>query len=337
LEHSPQLRTILWISGEAFLIALVLTPILRDIFRAYNVVDRPGFRKIHAYPIPRLGGISLAMAYSIGLAALGLNHLIWQLLPGTAVIFLIGILDDFFNLPAGYKFLGQIAAGCLAFWSGLRIPSPGIMSFPLTVFWLVLCANAFNLIDGLDGLCAGLGCTGALALFAMAWIRQDAGLEGATLPLAGALLGFLCYNLRRATMFLGDSGALLIGFILGGCGVMWTGQTGMQVVMVAPLLALSVPLADVFLSVLRRLASHRPIFSADRAHIHHRLLDRGLYPTRVVFVLYAWGMCGGVFAWLLGYPPMHGWRWPLMAGFVAMLLAAVHQLRYPELKWRHMG
>src|SRR5260370_39448124 len=144
-----------------------------------------------------------------------MHHLLWQLVPGIGVIFVVGILDDFFNLPAGFKLLGQIAAGCIAFWTGLRVPGPAPISFPVTVFWLVLTTNAFNLVDGLDGLCAGLGFTAAMALFFIALMQGNVELECATLALAGGLLGFLCYNFSRATMFLGDSGALLIGFLIG--------------------------------------------------------------------------------------------------------------------------
>src|ERR1700722_4270341 len=121
------MRETLWPLGTAFIIALVLTPIIRDIFHAYNVVDRPGFRKVHSYPIPRLGGISIAIAYLIALVrnvesgvAPG-DTLLWKLLPGAGVILLTGILDDFFGLPAAYKLVGQVAAGAVAFWSGLRI------------------------------------------------------------------------------------------------------------------------------------------------------------------------------------------------------------------------
>lgn len=333
-EHSLLLRAVLRFSGLAFLIAVTLTPVLRDVFRVYNVVDRPGFRKVHAYPIPRMGGIAVAVAYSIALARLGSSDLLWQIVPGAAIIFGVGILDDFFNLPAGYKFLGQIAAASLAYWDGLRVPGPAVLSFALTVFWLVLCANAFNLIDGLDGLCAGLGCTGALGLFLMALFRGEGKLEAATLPLAGAMLGFLCHNFIRATIFLGDLGALLIGYVLGSCSILWSMETGIQTIMIAPLFALAVPLEDVFLSVLRRLVARHPLFLPDRAHVHHRLLDRGLKAPKVLLVLCVWGLCCSALAWAFSYPPLHAWRWPILGGFLLMTLAGIQQLRYPEFKWR---
>src|SRR5690348_2148973 len=153
IQASIEARQLLRTAAESFLIALVTTPIVRDIFRAYNVVDRPGIRKVHASPIPRLGGISIAGAYVIGLLALLKDRsLAWQLLPGAALIFFTGILDDFFNLSPRLKLVGQIAAACLAFESGFAVPiGPPPLRFVLTVSWLLLAMNAFNLVDGLDG------------------------------------------------------------------------------------------------------------------------------------------------------------------------------------------
>jgi UDP-GlcNAc:undecaprenyl-phosphate GlcNAc-1-phosphate transferase len=330
------MRELLWPLGTAFIIALVLTPIIRDIFHAYNVVDRPGFRKVHAHPIPRLGGIAIAAAYAIGLVRVSTDEaLLWRVLPGAGVILLTGILDDFFNLPANYKLAGQLAAGAVAFWSGLRIDAiagealPLALSLPLTVFWLLLTTNAFNLIDGLDGLCAGMACVASAALFAAASIQGNVALQRAALPLIGALLGFLFYNFSRATMFLGDSGALLIGFLAGCYGIMFM-ERAPALDALAPLMALAVPLMDLSLSVVRRFMTNRPIFSADRGHIHHRLLDRGLTPRRVVLVLLRWALGGSVFALLLTYSSVFLWQGCILLGFCAMALAGIRQLRYSE-------
>ncbi|HYL79079.1 MAG TPA: MraY family glycosyltransferase, partial [Bryobacteraceae bacterium] len=206
---------VIWVSLKAFVISVILTPILRDIFRSYNVVDRPGPRKVHDYPIPRIGGIPIAIAYGISLISFsnlssGFSSLAWKLIPGAGVIFLVGLLDDLFNLKPIYKLAGQVAAAVLVFWSGLRIDIlgntlPGWLNLPLTIFWLLLATNALNLIDGLDGLCAGMGLVATLAICGAAWLHGNDPLVHATLPLAGALLGFLCYNINPATVFLGDS------------------------------------------------------------------------------------------------------------------------------------
>lgn len=211
------MRELMWMAGKAFLIALILTPIVRDIFRSYNLVDRPGKRKVHRYPIPRVGGIAIAIAYGVAvlstsksddpLSTSGLAA--WQLIPAAAVVFLTGLLDDLFSLRPVVKLLGLVVAGSLVFWSGLRIEGvaqhslPIWLNYPVTVFWLLLASNAFNLIDGLDGLCAGMGLLASLTLFAAALLSHQMPLAAATLPLAGALLGFLCYNVNPATVFLG--------------------------------------------------------------------------------------------------------------------------------------
>jgi UDP-GlcNAc:undecaprenyl-phosphate GlcNAc-1-phosphate transferase len=331
----------LWTSGAAFLGALILTPIIRDIFHAYNVVDRPSFRKVHTYPIPRLGGLSIAIAYLVALAwasgsGAGADAVLWKLVPGAAAILFTGMLDDFFNIRAVYKLLGQIAAAALAFSSGFRVDAIGGMALPLSVsllvsvFWLLLAMNAFNLIDGLDGLCAGISFVGAASLYAIAQTQGNVPLEQITLPLMGALLGFLCYNFSRATMFLGDSGSLLIGYLIGCAGLVSASQ-GTNLSAAAPLMAIAVPLADLSLSVVRRFLSRRPIFGADRGHIHHRLLDRGLSPRRVVLVLYLWALAGGAFAFATGNPAWERWQPFLALGFCVTAWLGVRELRYSEL------
>ncbi|HEV8493675.1 MAG TPA: MraY family glycosyltransferase, partial [Candidatus Angelobacter sp.] len=297
-----------------------------------HFVDRPGFRKIHAYPIPRLGGVTIATAYAIGLLALNLNNdLGWKILPGAGVIFTIGILDDFMNLPAWYKLLGQTAAACIAFWMGIRIPGPLAISFVVTVFCLLLAANSFNLIDGLDGLCTGMGLISTLALFLLGSIESSLALQKASLPLLGAAIGFLCYNFSRATIFLGDSGALLIGFLVGCCGVIWTMEPSVQgAALAAPLLLAAIPLMEVILSVARRWLRRRPLFAADQGHIHHRLLARGLTRRGAVLTLYAWAIAGCIFAGALAYRPFRQWQLLLIAGFAVTASAGVWQLKYPE-------
>lgn len=203
--------------GASFLIAVILTPMVRDLFRSYNVVDRPGWRKMHVHPIPRVGGIAIAVAYLGALLLLSRDDkfaahapMIWKLIPGAAIIFFTGLIDDFFNLRPSYKLAAEMVAASLVFALGLRIETvanislPLWVSFPVTVFWLLLCTNALNLVDGLDGLCAGMGLMSTLTLFAGALLLGEPTLAYATFPLVGALLGFLCFNFNPATVFLGD-------------------------------------------------------------------------------------------------------------------------------------
>ena len=336
---------LLWTTAKAFLIALVLTPIFRDIFRSYNVVDRPGGRKAHAYPIPRVGGIPIAIAYLVSLLSVSnLPHsipdpdsVIWKIVPGATLMFLTGLLDDFFTLRPSIKLAGQVVVAGVVFWGGLRIETiadvtlPMWLSLPVTLFWLLLSTNALNLIDGLDGLCAGMGLVATLTLSAAAALQGNLPLTHATLPLVGALLGFLCYNFNPATVFLGDSGALLIGFLLGCYGMIWTQKAATALSFAVPLLAISIPLLDVSLSVLRRFLQRKAIFGADRGHIHHRLLDRGLSPRRAVLLLYGVAAIGAVFALLLNVPRI-GSRYQglLILGLGVIMWAGIRQLRYRE-------
>lgn len=332
---------LLWMSGRAFLVALILTPIVRDIFRSYNVVDRPGHRKVHAYPIPRVGGIAIGIAYGVALLTapnsgpLASSPAAWRIIPGAALVFLTGLLDDFFSLKPIFKILGLVTGASVVFFSGLHIsglaehPIGIWLDYPLTVFWLLLTSNALNLIDGLDGLCAGMGLLATLTLFSAALLHGNLPLVYATLPLAGALMGFLCYNVNPATVFLGDSGALLIGFLLGCYGMIWTQKTSTLLSMLVPLLALSIPLLDVSLSVIRRFLRNQPIFAADKRHIHHRLLDRGLSASQAVWVLYLFAALAAAFALLA---TSFGGRYQgfFILLFCAAALMGIRQLRYSE-------
>lgn len=334
----------MWTAAKAFLISLVLTPITRDIFRSYNVVDRPGRRKVHAHPIPRIGGIAIAIAYAIailsesngGVSMPNGESATARLIPGAAVIFLTGLLDDFFTFRPVFKLLGEVAAAVLVFMSGLRVETianvdlPWWLSFPITLFWLLLSTNALNLIDGLDGLCTGIGLMATLTLSGAAVIHGNVPLAQATIPLTGALLGFFFYNFNPATVFLGDSGALLIGFLLGCYGMIWTQKTDALLSVAVPLLALSIPLLDVSLSVVRRYLRNKPIFSADRGHIHHRLLSRGMSVRGAVLVLYLVAGIAAVFALLLSLPGLGRYRALIILAFFTALWAGVRQLRYSE-------
>lgn len=301
--------SILWISAVSFLVSLILTPLARNAFLRQGLLDRPdGVRKLHARPVPRVGGIpivtSYVAAYIALLAAQGpaatfvlaQAPFVIRLLPAIGLIFLIGFLDDIYGLPPWQKLLGQMTGAAVAVWAGVRIWSVGghrldnVLSVAVTLVWLVGCTNALNLIDGLDGLASGMGMVSTLTMFAASIVHHDYALALATLPLCGSLLAFLRYNFNPASVFLGDSGSLLIGFLLGCYGAIWSQKAATLLGITAPLMAMAIPLLDVLLSVIRRWLRGRPIFSADRHHIHHKLLDRGLTHRGVVLVLYL--VCG---------------------------------------------
>jgi UDP-GlcNAc:undecaprenyl-phosphate GlcNAc-1-phosphate transferase len=289
----------------SFLLSTALTPIVRNFCRRYGLVDQPGLRKIHKNAIPRSGGIAVALAYLLAygiLLATGAKagDIIWaaradigRLVPAAAFIFLLGLADDIWGFSAAPKLLCQTAAAVYAYSFGVRLGSlgghtmDGWLSLPVTVFWLLACTNALNLIDGLDGLAASIGLFAAATTLAAALIQHNIGLALAVVPLVGALIGFLRYNFSPATIFLGDSGSLFTGFLLGCFGVLWSQKSATLLGMTAPMMVLAIPLLDTSLAIARRFLRNKPIFSADRGHIHHRLLDRGLTPRKVVLILYA--------------------------------------------------
>jgi len=329
--------------GKACIFSVILTPIVRDIFRSYNVVDRPGRRKVHAYPIPRVGGISIMIAFVLALNSLRRPgsvfpvHWLQTVLSGTAIVFLTGLVDDFMNLRPGVKLGGQIVAAAVAFANGLSIDYlgntalPVWLSLPITIFWLLLATNALNLIDGLDGLCSGIALWATLSFAALGFAHGDNLLILTALPLAAALLGFLVFNFNPATVFLGDSGALTAGFLLGCFGIIWAGHRVTATRIAIPILVLCVPMLDSGLSIVRRSLKRQPIFAADREHIHHRLRERGLSVRRVAFTLYAVGIAGGLLGLLLSFTGgnivLQG---IVLAGLAAAALAGIRELRYPE-------
>jgi UDP-GlcNAc:undecaprenyl-phosphate GlcNAc-1-phosphate transferase len=290
-------------------VSLLLTPLVRFLARRFGVVDQPDHkRKIHQVPIPRLGGVVIivaaAGAYSLLLLVhLSAGHIVRsgvpfaiRLLPALGVIFCIGLIDDVFQIRAWYKLSAQIAAAALAWVSGIHLISVGgyslpmAVSFAVTIIWIVACSNAINLIDGVDGLAVGVSLFATITTTIAALLHNNMELAYATVPLAGALLGFLRYNFNPASIFLGDCGSLTIGFLLGCYGIVWSEKSTTLLSTAAPLFVLSIPLLDAGLAIVRRFLRQQPIFVADRAHIHHKLLAKGLTPRRVVLVLYIF--CG---------------------------------------------
>lgn len=289
----------------SFLLTLALTPVIRDHFNRVGLVDQPDqSRKIHTSPIPRVGGISIALSYVLAFLVISFYPFqTWNQLSvriefaqaiffGSVIVFLSGLVDDFLNIHPWQKLAAQIVAGTVIFYSGIRIgvpenvPYADAVSLAVTVLWLVGCANAFNLIDGMDGLAAGIGLFATIAMLIAGLINNNLDLIIVTVPLAGSLLGFLRYNFNPASIFLGDCGSMLIGFLLGCFAIEWSHKSVTLLGLTAPMMALAVPLLDASLSVVRRFLRNRPIFGADRGHIHHRLLDKGLTQKQAAFVAY---------------------------------------------------
>lgn len=301
---------ILTLGVLSVLLSLGLTPLVRDRVGRYGFLDHPdGVRKKHAVAVPRVGGIAIAAAYVSTFAiAFGLpfsyTYILHRAFPqilslglAGSMVFITGVLDDRLCLSAWKKLAGMCMAAVLAYAAGIRVdihilhslPAWPGLGFVLTVVWLIGCTNAFNLIDGMDGLAAGVGLMATVTMLIAALTQGNLPLALATMPLAGCLLGFLRYNFNGASVFLGDCGSLLIGFLLGCFGALWSEKSVTLVALTVPLLAVSVPLLEVVLSILRRYLRNRPIFQPDRGHIHHKLLERGLSPKGAVLTIYGFG------------------------------------------------
>lgn len=309
---------------SSFLLALVIAPLCRELFHRRGLLDYPNDeRRIHTAPVPRAGGIIILLAYAGACGSLLLWPLqggalvkdafpfVTRLLPAVIVILAVGFVDDIRNLTPFQKLIGQIAAASLAVMAGVRVTSvagfdlPIWIALPLSLLWLVGCTNAFNLIDGLDGLAAGLGLFATVTVLLAALLHNDIALAMATVPLAGALLGFLFYNFNPATIFLGDSGSLLVGFMLGCFALLWGQKSATLLGMTAPIVALAVPLLDTALTIARRFLRGQSFYKADRGHIHHRLLDRGFTPRKVALLLYSAAGLAAVLSVLLSVLQNH--------------------------------
>jgi UDP-GlcNAc:undecaprenyl-phosphate GlcNAc-1-phosphate transferase len=337
--------TLALLAVSAMLLTLGFTPVCRSLCKRLGWVDYPDARKLHRDPIPRTGGIAIFLGYAAtmcllllyvreGQYASGMFPGMRALLPAILVAFATGLLDDILGLKPWMKLLGQLIAAGLACNAGVLIQGFAGYSItntwwhvPLTVLWLVGCANAFNLIDGLDGLAVGVGLFATATAFLSALLSGNIALALMTAPLLGALLGFLPYNFSPASIFMGDCGSLTVGFLLGCFGVIWSQKAATLFGMTAPLIALAVPLLDTALAMSRRFLRRQPIFGADRGHIHHRLLARGFTPRRVAYMIYASAGVAAGLALLLNSSYAGGV--PLVV-FCAVIWLAVQYLSYEE-------
>jgi UDP-GlcNAc:undecaprenyl-phosphate GlcNAc-1-phosphate transferase len=336
---------------EALIIALLvvaaLTPLVRMLAFRLDAVAHPGGRHIHKATIPRLGGLAICIGLFAPLVILGLTEPavadmfrpIWLrvlgLVLGGAIMCVVGVIDDTRGIRAGRKLLAQIAVAIFAFACGLRIEAIHLpligdfatwsLALPLTVLWIVGVMNAVNLIDGLDGLAAGVVFFAAATNFVVAWLSGTLLVALLAAAVAGAVLGFLIYNFNPARIFMGDSGSYLLGYVLATTALVGTPQKASTAVsLLVPVMALGVPIFDTLFAMVRRILERRPVFSPDRGHIHHRLLDMGLTHRRAVVVLYA--VCGVFTAAAIGVSLERTWQ--VGAALLGASLALIGLVRF---------
>lgn len=353
--------TLLGLALTAFGLCLVFTPICRNIALRFGLVDKPDMdRKFHAQPVPRVGGVAIALAYTIALLLVFtfaptnervfLQHreLLRSLLPAVTIIFITGLLDDLIGLKPWQKLAGQVIAACVLISMGIHIRTVDSTFFthhpalatpwlitPLTIAWLVVCANAVNLIDGLDGLAAGVGLFATVTTLLAAIFTGNTALVLVTLPLVGCLLAFLCFNFSPASIFLGDCGSLTIGFLLGCFGLAWSQHGGTLLGLGAPLMALALPVIDVGLAISRRYLRRVPIFKGDRGHIHHMVLARGFHARKTTLILYGVSAIAALLALLQSFSTSY-LHTVVIALFILLVWSGVNYLNYIELgaAWR---
>lgn len=288
---------------------LLLTPVARRIALKFGAVDRPSRRKIHKKIITRFGGLSIFLSF-VAAVTLGimiserfgmklggkeLNSLL-GIVYGGALITMIGLFDDVKGIPAIVKLTGQIIASAIAVYFGAQILSIslplakivmlGALAPAISIIWMVAITNAMNLIDGLDGLASGITMIASATLFFVALKMGQADSAILLAALGGASLGFLRFNFFPATVFLGDSGSLFLGFMLAGASIIGVLKSTLVIALIIPVAVLGIPIYDTAAAIIRRAVAGRPIFEADRKHLHHRLLKAGFNQRQVVLIIY---------------------------------------------------
>ena len=287
----------------ALLIALCTTPVVKTFAERVGAIDVPReARRIHDHPIPRMGGMAIFLGFLISVALYAdVTRQVQGILIGSVIIVAVGAVDDTVSMRYWVKLLAQIVAASVAVVHGVVIElltNPnffnenqwvllGALSLPITVLWIVGITNAVNLIDGLDGLACGVSAISCVTMLAVALLVTEGNVAIILAALAGACVGFIPYNLNPAKIFMGDTGALLLGYVLATVSVMGLFKFYAIVTFVVPVLALALPLFDTAFAIIRRLLRGQNPQTPDREHLHHRLIDMGLSQKQAVAVLYS--------------------------------------------------
>lgn len=323
--HEGELLALVFLS--ALVASFLLTPLARRIALGFNIVALPGERKIHKQPVPYLGGLAIYAAFILGMAialhnSQTLSAQFLRQLPGLFIactlVVILGTWDDIKDIKPYLKLLGQILVAVILFSSGLRIDllrnpvtavelqMPVFLSLLLTVFWFVGMMNAMNLIDGLDGLAAGITVIASCMLIFVGLYLENYENVFVLAILAAGCLGFLRFNFYPAKIFMGDAGSQFLGMVLSATALIGSQhKAATAVVLLTPLTALALPIYDTFMAIVRRIAKRRSIFRADGLHIHHRLLDLGLTQREIVIFLYLITIYLSLFAFLFILIPKH--------------------------------
>lgn len=312
-EHYPLLFLV------ALLATLLATPLAKCIAQHLGAIDKPDERRINKVPIPRMGGIGIALGLvaAVAVQVAGTKLLGWPtvfvphmqlqgvdyklLTAAVVIVFLTGAIDDVRNLKPRQKLLGQILAACVAAASGLvigNVANPftaelipiGWLAYPITVVYLVAFTNVINLIDGLDGLAAGITAISCAAMFYLSYEAHQIDAAVLACILAGCCLGFLRYNFNPASIFMGDCGSNMLGFLLGVIALLGVNRVAAATTLIVPLVIAGVPIIDTFAAIVRRRRGHTAISQADTGHIQHRLIKQGFDQKQAALMIYGWSI-----------------------------------------------
>ncbi len=300
----------------AFVASILLTPLVKMLAIRIGAVDTPNYRKVHARIMPRLGGLAIFGAFLIGYFILRPEDPTAPfIILGALMIIITGVLDDMFEITAKAKLLGQLIAAGIVIYGGLdiefiKLPFGGVLDFgylniPLTIIWIVGITNAINLIDGLDGLAAGVSTIALITIAGMALMMGNAFVFAMASILAVSALGFLFYNFHPAKIFMGDTGALFLGFMIAVLALM--GFKNITVIsLVIPIIMLGVPISDTFFAIVRRYRMKQPLSAADKSHLHHCLLNVGFTHRQTVLIIYALAAMFGLAALIFSQATVWG-------------------------------
>lgn len=289
---------LLMIVGTTFTTVLLLIPFIKSVAVHIDAIDHPNDRKVHKNPIPRLGGLGIFIGFLVGYMLFGEESPVMNsILIGSFIIVLTGVVDDIKPLKNSTKFFGQVfAAAIIAFYGGILLQDIsafgiyihfGIFSYPLTMFFILGCINCLNFIDGLDGLAAGISSIYFLTIGIIAIIMNSYGLDFIiTFIMLGSTLGFLVYNFNPASIFMGDSGSMFLGFIISVIALLGFKNVTLTSLFI-PLIILAIPILDIIFAILRRFLKGESITAPDKYHIHHQLLHKNLSQKTVVLSIYA--------------------------------------------------
>lgn len=290
--------------GAALLVSFVSTPLARAFAHKVGAIDVPkDARRVHDHPIPRLGGLAIFIGFIMSVVLFAeLDKQVKGILLGSVIVVSVGVVDDIMPLPALLKLVVQIIAAVVAVASGVRIEmfsnpavlwtgseyiSLGFLSIPVTIIWIVGVTNSVNLIDGLDGLAVGVSAIASISMLVISLVLGQFNVAIVLAALVGACVGFMPYNMNPARIFMGDTGALLLGYVLATVSVTGLFKFYAIISFAVPLLALGLPIFDTLFAIIRRLLKGQNPMAPDRGHFHHRLIDMGLSQKQAVAILYA--------------------------------------------------